>query len=220
MDDAQEHSAQPTPALLAYYAQERSRRPAGVLVLAILGFVLAALGTIAHGLFLIVLAADLLGATDWGEPGAVVPRFVIALLSLVFWMMLVRACLGAIRMRPWARWGMVRWAAIYLMWVVVSSVAVCTVVTEAELAGMPAVFAREYRPHVYARTATVAGFEAIYPVTVILYMFRRKVVAAFEAPAEGTNDTSSAHPALPMPAPPVLVADDVATAGAPHEAEP
>lgn len=221
MNTAQEHLPS-APALLAYHAPPRSRRPAGVLVLAILGFVLAALGTVVHLLHGSVMIATLAGAVSMAPPGAAVPQLVIAAGSLAFWAALVRACVGAIRMRPWARWGMVRWAAIYLIWVVVSGVAHCTVVTEAELAGMPAGFAREYRPHVYARTATVSAFEAIYPITVMFYMVRRKVVAAFEAPANATGQAEGSDPPVAIPALPVLAAGDVATAAPvlPHEAEP
>src|SRR5688500_6560173 len=136
MNVAQEHLP-PTPALLAYHAPPPSRRPAGVLVLGILGLVLAVLGTFVNGVFLLALATNLLGVSipalgvSFAATAGAVPSAVIAVGSIVFWAALVRACMAAIRMRPWARWAMVRWASIYLMWVVVSGVAACTVILEA-----------------------------------------------------------------------------------------
>lgn len=207
---------------LPYHVPTPSRRPTSVLVLGILGIVLSALVLISAGIMVIALVAlsrsPLGGAFLGGTPEGRFWQVVQMIANWAFYSVLLWASIAAIRLRPWARAGLVRWAWVYLAWLVIeTAVAALWVLPVAGAAGTPAgatpvpVTPAE-RIVSYAVLAFSVVFNGAYPVLVLAFMGRRHVRAAFDEEAAGV---AAAMPPMAALAPPAAAGPLAAPGGGP-----
>lgn len=179
---------------IPYHVPTPSRRPTSVLVLGILGIVLSALVLISAGIMVIALAAlsrSPLGGAFLGDtPEERFWQVVQMIANWAFYSVLLWASIAAIRLRPWARAGLVRWAWVYLAWVAIETAVVALRVIPAATAATvtatvtpsggvvaPASPAERLAPYIVLAVSAV--FNVIYPILVIAFMRRAHVRAAF-----------------------------------------
>src|SRR5687768_4980399 len=113
--------------LIPYHVPVPNRRPVSVLVLGIIGIVLASVVVLAYivsGVMWVVMRGFASRTLTYGGPTGVEDAWEVvdAIASLFFYAVLFWVSIAAIRMRPWARLGMLRWAGAYLAWVAVATV--------------------------------------------------------------------------------------------------
>jgi hypothetical protein len=217
---------QPPGTFIPYAVAVAPQRPTSVLVLGIVGIVLGAFGILGGlaGLLNYVVTLLYPAAMTGFRPSSWAVG--LALGGLAFGAVEVWCSIGLLRGRAWARRAMVRWAAAYLAFIVLSTLVQCLVVLpemleslNATLAAAPAArgptsapasvsaagtptaaFAGMMSASMYA-SAVIGMFVAtIYPVFVLVFMHRPNVRVAFDGAAARAGDATAAPPA-PMPPP-------------------
>jgi hypothetical protein len=184
-------------AFIPYEQPVPSRRPASVLVVGILGIVVASIAlaylVLSLALLIVLSRQQGFGITMWLTPEQRVLDVVQMIASWGFHSVLLWASIAAIRLRPWARVGLLRWAGAYLGWLAadtaIRALWVIPAVADfgARMRGGPATGQRVVAYGVLA-VSVVASM--IYPVLAIVVMRLRHVRAEFEfddqAPAAAT----------------------------------
>lgn len=198
----------PPDSFLPYEVPVPSRRPASVLALGIIGIVLASL-TLLGGLvglaFLILFQWFGPGmGVIFGTPAERTWQVVQMIASWGFYSVLLWVSIAAIRLRPWARGGMVRWAGAYLSWLAVETCVVALWILPADAAsaanaGGPATPFLDWGA--YAVLAITVLLSSVYPIAVIVFMRKPHVRAAFRPASSSSLPTGSESPggqAIPL----------------------
>ena len=193
-------------AFIPYHVPQPSRRPTSVLVLGVIGIVISAIVLLMYVVAIAILIAfsnSLFNSAVFGaSTDERVWKAVQWIASWTFHSVLLWASIGAIRLRPWARPGLVRWAWVYLVWIAIEAAIIAIwVLPSAAYDGSAAAPATmqpsELMAGYLALVISVVG-SVIYPIFVIVFMGKPHVIAAFAAAAAAPDTSTAAQATIPV----------------------
>jgi len=185
-------------AFIPYQIPVPSRRPTSVLVLGVLGIVLASLTffsvLVAIAMMIVARIFPSFAAVLAASGPEVAWLVVQSIAAVAFCAVLLWTCVAAIRLRPWARVGLLRWAWVYIAWLAVETTigavwaipaslkAAATATPTTPIPAAPATTVPPDAALEYIFLAISVVLNVIYPVFVLVYMRKPHVRDAFEEP--------------------------------------